>query len=334
MMRAIALLSGGMDSILAAKLIQDQGIEVIGINFDISFGKRRANLIGACGNAAKQLAKDIGIEFKIVDIGEEFLEVLENPKYGYGANMNPCIDCKILMLKKSKELLKELDAAFVVTGEVLAQRPMSQYRPALNLIKRDSGLEGLLLRPLCAKHLDETIPEKEGWVDRNKLKDFNGRSRKPQMELARELGIKNPPNASGGCLLTEALFVKKIKDLVDHKELTLENIELLKLGRHFRVSENSKLVVGRDQKENEFLEKIAQEDDYLFLPAVDIAGPTALGRGKFNQDLIKLAAGIICRYSDLAGKEQIDVLLRRNNTQESIIGVTKILETVLERIRI
>ncbi len=332
-MRALALLSGGMDSILAAKLIKDQGIEVIGVNFDISFGKRRANLIGASGNAAKQLAKDIGIEFKIVDIGQEFLGVLQNPKYGYGANMNPCIDCKILMLKKSRELLKELGASFVVTGEVLAQRPMSQYRPALNLIGKDSGLEGLLLRPLCAKHLDETIPEKEGWVDRNKLKDFNGRTRKPQMELAQELGIKNPPNASGGCLLTEPLFIKKIQDLIEHKELNLENIELLKIGRHFRLADSAKLVVGRDEKENAYLENSAKESDYLFLPPGDIAGPSALGRGKFSQELLKNCADIVCRYSDLGDKAGIKVLVRQG-LKENVIDVLNLPQEQLDKMRI
>jgi len=332
-MKALALISGGLDSILAAKLIKDQGIEVIGINFDISFGRRRGNIIGTCVNAAKELSQDIGIELKIIDIGNEFLKTLENPKYGFGSNMNPCIDCKILMLKKAKQLLKELDASFIVTGEVLAQRPMSQYRPALNLIEKDSGLEGLLLRPLCAKHLEETIPEKEGWVNRDKLKDFNGRSRKPQMELVKKMGIKNAPNASGGCLLTEPLFIKKLQDLIEHKELNLENIELLKIGRHFRLADKAKLIVGRDELENSYLEKIFQDKDYLFLPPEDVAGPSALARGELNQELIKDCAAIICRYSDLKDKNEIKVIVRHDVTDYTIESA-KLEEDKLVKMRI
>lgn len=332
-MRALALISGGLDSILAAKLIKDQGIEVIGINFDISFGRRRGNIIGTCANAAKELSQDIGIELKIIDIGNEFLKTLENPKYGFGSNMNPCIDCKILMLKKAKELLKELDASFIVTGEVLAQRPMSQYRPALNLIEKDSGLEGLLLRPLCAKHLEETIPEREGWVNRDKLKDFNGRSRKPQMELVKKMGIKNAPNASGGCLLTEPLFIKKLQDLIEHKELNLENIELLKIGRHFRLADKAKLIVGRDELENSYLEKIFQDKDYLFLPPEYVAGPSALARGELNQELIKDCAAIICRYSDLKDKNEIKVIVRHDVTDYTIESA-KLEEDKLVKMRI
>jgi len=333
-MRALALISGGLDSILAAKLIKDQGIEVVGINFDISFGRRRGNIIGTCANAAKELSESIGIEFKVVDIGDEFLKTLQNPKYGFGSNMNPCIDCKILMLNKARELLKELDASFVVTGEVLAQRPMSQYRPALNLIEKDSGLEGLLLRPLCARHLEETIPEREGWVDRNKLMDFNGRSRKPQMELVKKFGIKNAPNASGGCLLTEPLFIKKLQDLIEHKELTLENIELLKLGRHFRLADSAKLIVGRDEKENAYLENIASSNDFLFLPPPDVAGPSALAKGKLDQGLIKDCVDIICRYSDLKdNKTGIKVLVRHDNIENSIEAV-KLEEEKLIKMRI
>ena len=332
-MKALALISGGLDSVLAAKLIKDQGIEVIGINFDISFGRRRGNIIGTCANAAKELSEGIGIELKIVDIGNEFLKTLQNPKYGFGSNMNPCIDCKILMLRKSKELLKELGASFVVTGEVLAQRPMSQYRPALNLIEKDSGLEGLLLRPLCAKHLEETTPEKEGWVDRNKLMDFNGRSRKPQMELVKKLGIKNAPNASGGCLLTEPLFIKKLQDLIEYKELNLENIELLKIGRHFRLADSAKLIVGRDEKENIYLENVAKGNDYLFLPPDDIAGPSALGRGKFSQELLKTCADIICRYSDLRERTGIKVSIR-HGAAISIVEAANLSEEQLAKMRI
>jgi tRNA U34 2-thiouridine synthase MnmA/TrmU len=307
-MKAIALISGGLDSVLAARLIQDQGIVVIPLNFKIPFGhKNKRSSISQADIASRNLKR----ELKTVNLDEEFLEVIKNPRYGFGSNMNPCIDCKILMLAKAKELMPKLKAAFVITGEVLGQRPMSQHKQALKIIEQRSSLEGLVLRPLSAKLLPETIPEKEGWVDRSRLLNFSGRSRKPQMGLAKVLDIKDYPNPAGGCLLTDPQFAQRLKELLLHAELNIENIKLLKLGRHFRIAQDTKLVLGRDEKENGQLVHLAKEKDYLFFPTEDLAGPTALGRGNFNEELIKLACAITCRYCDSNGTMETEIVYKQ-----------------------
>jgi len=297
-MKAIALISGGLDSLLAAKIIQAQGIEILPINFKISFCKdNQRELIS--------LVRDnLGKELKIIDISKDFLKILKNPQYGYGKNINPCLDCKILMLKKAKKLMLNLGANFVVTGEVLGQRPMSQNKTALELITKKSGLAGLLLRPLSAKLLSPTIPEEKGWLKRENLLTIYGRSRKFQIALAKQLNLKNYFQPAGGCLLTDPGFSRRVKDLISHQELNLNNLELLKLGRHFRLSKKAKLIVGRNEKENYALIKFFKKGIYLFKPK-DILGPVALGIGRFNPDLIKLASSIVCRYSDLEDKKEV-----------------------------
>jgi tRNA U34 2-thiouridine synthase MnmA/TrmU len=295
-MKAIALISGGLDSILAAKVIQEEGIEVIPLNFKIPFCqlKKESN-----NYSLEQLVKDtLGLDLKTIDISDEFLKLIENPRYGFGSQVNPCIDCKILMLSKAKELLKDLDASFVITGEVLGQRPMSQNRSALDIISKRSGLEGLILRPLSAKILSETIPEIKGWIIREHLLNFGGRTRKPQIALAQKYKIKEYAQPAGGCLLTYADFAKRLKDLIKHKSVSLENIKLLKFGRHFRLSQEAKLIVGRNEKENQILVNLAQDNDYLFYPNEHLAGPTCLGRGEFNEGLFKISLGIASHYCD------------------------------------
>lgn len=332
MKKAIALISGGLDSALAAKLIKEQGIDIVPLNFKIPFCHRDKKI--SSKDKLCWVADNLGKDLKVVDIREEFLELLKNPKHGFGSNINPCIDCKILMLRKAKELMKEWNAAFVVTGEVLGQRPMSQYRRALEIIEKESGLEGLVLRPLSAKLLVPTIPEKEGWVCRDRLLDFSGRTRKPQMELAKILGIKDYPNPAGGCLLTDPEFTRRLKDLVTHQELTMDNIELLKIGRHFRLTPHTKLVVGRDEKENEGLLNLAQENDYLFLPNDELAGPTSLGRGVFGEDLVRLSCGITCRYCDLNGKTEAKIIYKKGQGEEKIIRISPIEENQLLKLRL
>ncbi|MFC1805135.1 tRNA 4-thiouridine(8) synthase ThiI [Candidatus Omnitrophota bacterium] len=300
-MKAFALISGGLDSRLAAKLISDQGIEVIKLNFKIPFRFRDKNP----PNPDQELLR--------VELREEFLQLIRNPAHGYGSNMNPCIDCKILMLKKAKELMPEADVKFVVTGEVLGQRPMSQNRQALETIARESGLEGLILRPLSAKLLPETIPEKQGWVNREKLFDYNGRNRRPQMELAERLNIREYAQPAGGCLLTDPGFAVRIKDLMRYGKLNPEGVELLKLGRHFRLSDKAKLVVGRDEGENHRIVSLAEEGDYIFSPGSELAGPSALGRGEFCEELIRLSCGITCRYCDLNGDLEADIQFYRKS---------------------
>jgi tRNA U34 2-thiouridine synthase MnmA/TrmU len=239
------------------------------------------------------------------------------------------------MLRKTKELMRGWNAAFVVTGEVLGQRPMSQHKQALETIVTESGLEGLVLRPLSARLLTETIPEKEGWIERNRLLNFSGRSRKPQMALAKKLGIKTYLQPAGGCLLTDPRFTNRLKDLISHQELNLDNIELLKIGRHFRISDKAKLVVGRDEKENEKLASLAQKEDYLFTPNEELAGPTSLGRGILNEELLKACCSITCRYCDSNGKSQAQIFYKKiSEKQEKSFEVCAIEDVRLQTLRI
>jgi len=307
-MKAIALVSGGLDSILAAKLVQELGIEVIAFHFVIPFCHRSKKNSPEGGRVLEFVRDNLGVPLSKIDVKDIFLEIIKKPAHGFGSNMNPCIDCKILMLRKAKEMMAELDAKFIITGEVLGQRPMSQHRQALLTIAKDSGLEGLVLRPLSAKLLEETIPEKEGWISRDKLLNFGGRGRSDQVKLAKDLDIKDFAQPAGGCLLTDPLFTKRLKELIKHGELDLDNIELLKVGRHFRLSADAKLVVGRDEGENEELMSLAKDGDYLFMPTEEMAGPTSLGRGGFNDELIKFSCAITCRYCDTDSLGGTDII--------------------------
>ena len=334
-MKAVSLISGGLDSTLATSLIKEQGIEIFALNFKTPFCLRDRKQTNGCHKFySKEAADNLGIELKIVNVTDEFFKIIKNPKYGYGANINPCIDCRILMFSKAREFMQETGAKFIVTGEVLGQRPMSQHKQALMIIEKESGLEGLVLRPLSAKLLPETIPEKEGWVDRNKLLDISGRTRRPQIELAKKIDIKDYPCASGGCLLTDPEFTKRIKELMLHEGLSLNNVELLKIGRHFRLSKEAKLIVGRNKKENERLINLAKVNDYLFIP-IDIAGPVALGRGNFAQDLIELSCRITCRYCDLNGKINAGIVYKRlPQEEEKLLEVQAIEDNKLAALRI
>ncbi len=323
-MKAIALISGGLDSLLAASLIKRQGIEVVGLKFKIPF----------CSNKRKT-PLELGIEIKEVDICDDFLDMVKDPSHGYGSNMNPCVDCKILMLRKAGELMKEYGASFIITGEVLGQRPMSQHKRALNNIVKKSGFEGLILRPLSARLLEETIPEKEGWVKRDALLNFSGRGRKQQISLAEDFGIKEYAQPAGGCLLTDSGFSGRLKDLMAHEGLNRNNVELLKLGRHFRLNDATKIIVGRDKEENKELLNLAQPDDYLFLPTDKLAGPTSLGRGDFNQELINISCAITCSYCDIDAADIGDIIYRRIPAKESrVLRIKPIDEDSLLSLRI
>ncbi len=334
-MKAIALLSGGLDSTLAIKVILEQGIEVIALNFTTPFClcNRRRDSCG--GYEAKKVTDKFGIKLKVFNLGEEYLEVVRNPKHGYGKNLNPCIDCRIFIQMKAKEYMEEIGASFLITGEVLGQRPMSQHRNALRTIEKESGLEGLVLRPLSARLLPETIPEKNGWVDRMKLLDISGRSRKPQIAKALEYGINDYPCPAGGCLLTDLGFSRRMRDLLEYTlEPLLNDIELLKLGRHFRLSKKAKLVVGRDEKENEELMRLAKEGDFLFRP-IEIKGPVGIGRGIFEDGDIDRGSRIIARYSDGRLNTKIDVSNQiLPEGKESLVAVVPLSEIELKEIRI
>jgi len=297
--KAIALLSGGLDSTLAVKLILDQGIEVEALNFVTPFCT--CNRKGRC--EARHVADELGIPCKTISLTEGFFRVIREPRYGYGSGMNPCLDCRILMFSRARERMEEIGAAFVFTGEVLGQRPMSQHRQAMRIIDRESGLDGRLLRPLSARLLEPTIPEKEGLVDREKLLAIQGRSRKPQMALAEEYGIADYPCPAGGCLLTDPGFARRMRDLVRFRpDFDLNDVNLLKVGRHFRLSPGAKAVVGRNEEENRRLQILARQGDFLF-EVKGCGSPITLLRGEAGEEEIHLAAAITARYSDAQGNE-------------------------------
>ena len=296
-MKALALFSGGLDSALAVKLVQQQGIEVVAVNFASPFCLCSK---GGCGVAG--LAKQLGIPLKVVGVGRDYLTMLRNPKYGYGRNMNPCIDCRIFMFKKALRISKNIGASFLFTGEVLNERPMSQRVKALEIIEKETGLEGKIVRPLSAKLLPETEAEKRGWVDREKLLGISGRSRKEQIQLAKDLSLRGYPCPAGGCLLTYKEFAAKVRDLLIHKkQVTVEDINLLKIGRHFRFGKN-KIVVGRNEAENRQLMRLKGKSDYCF-EVPDCGSPIALLQGRKTKAAVEKAAALALRYSDLKGGE-------------------------------
>ena len=294
-MKSIALLSGGLDSTLAAKIVIEQGVDLEAVNFITVFCTCTTR--GATCLASQKAVETLGIPLRVFNVSDEYLGVVKHPKHGYGRNMNPCIDCRIFMLKKAKAYMEESGAAFIVTGEVLGQRPMSQRRDAMRLIEKEAGLEGLILRPLSANVLPITIPEKEGWVDRKKLLNFQGRSRKPQIELAEHYGIHDYPCPAGGCLLTDPGFAKRMKDLMRHQpDFSLNDVHLLKMGRHFRLSDGVKLVVGRNEEENRKIETFVKGKDIL-LKVSNFPGPVSLLRGKLDAGDVERAAAITAHYS-------------------------------------
>ncbi|MBN1626773.1 MAG: tRNA 4-thiouridine(8) synthase ThiI, partial [Deltaproteobacteria bacterium] len=242
-MRALSVFSGGLDSILAAEIIRRMGIDVQAIFFETPF---------FTSARARDAAYAINLPIKIIDITDRHLDIIKNPVHGYGNNMNPCIDCHSLMSRIAGEMMEKEGAGFIITGEVLGQRPMSQNRASLSIIDKLSGVQGLILRPLSAKHLAVTVPEEKGWVKREDLMDISGRSRKPQIELAKRFNITKYPSPGGGCLLTEHVFSRRLRDLMSFSPvLEKRDIELLKTGRHFRINHGAKAVIGRNEEENE-----------------------------------------------------------------------------------
>ncbi len=283
---------------LAAELIRAQGIDVLALFFETPF---------FTSQRAKASARTMGLTFKVIDITERHLEVVKHPEHGYGGNMNPCIDCHALMFRIAGEMLESEDASFIFTGEVMGQRPMSQNKKALRLIAAESGLQGLLLRPLSAKCLSPTIPEEKGWVQRDRLKGFQGRSRKPQMKMASDLELGEYPAPAGGCMLTEKGFSRRLKDLLSSKaEVAVNHLETLKLGRHFRISIDSKVVVGRNKRENERLRDLAAKEDVI-LNTVSVPGPTVLMSGSLLTETIDPATRITLSYSDAKEGETQEV---------------------------
>jgi len=324
-MKAVALLSGGLDSTLAAKVILEQGIELEALNFLTVFCNCTHR--GETCLASKKAVEGLGIPLKVLNVSEEYLEVVKHPKHGYGRNMNPCIDCRIFMLKKARDYMQTAGAAFIITGEVLGQRPMSQRREAMRLIDREADLEGLILRPLSAKFLPASLPEVKGWVDRQKLLNISGRSRKPQIKLAEQYGIRDYPCPAGGCLLTDPNFAKRMRDLMVHKpHFTLNDVHLLKIGRHFRFSTDLKLVVGRNEDDNQKLQTFAREKDVL-MKVHRYAGPLSLLRGEISQPGIERAAAITVRYGKAKDLPTIEVHYQRAGEEtEQAVSVSAMAE--------
>lgn len=321
--RAIALLSGGLDSTLSAKIVMKEGIEVIGVHFYTGFSViERKRLLGCFKETIfSKTIQQLQIPLEIIDISEGYLDVVLNPKYGYGANANPCLDCKIYMFKKAKELLKEFNAKFIVTGEVLGQRPMSQQRHQLMIIEKETGLKGLILRPLSQKLLPETIPEKEGWVKRENLYDIRGRSRKVQMKLAEEFGIKEYPQPAGGCcFLTEETYGRRFFDYLKYnakEKFTRKEAMLLAFGRHFRISEKTKAIVGRNEKENRVLQQLS-EGKMMCYPK-DMKGPVMLLDQSADDDELKKACGILARYCKKGEEKVLIKVLSKEGEKEVLI---------------
>ena len=317
-MKAISLFSGGLDSILATRLIADQGIDVEALHLKTVFWGKYDDKLNL--SLLEDLACQAKARLSMIEADEEYLNVVKNPAHGYGKNLNPCIDCKIFILKKAKEYMLKNGASFLITGEVLGQRPMSQHRSVLNTIENASGAEGIIVRPLSAKFFKVSIPEQKGWIDRDKLLAIKGRSRKPQITLAKEFGIERFPNSAGGCLLADRAFSDKMRDMIKYeKDFQANDISLVKNGRAFRVSLHAKLVVGREEKQNSLLLDLARDTDYSFR-TVDIPGPVGIGRGLFDKETINMAARIVARYSDSRPGSKVSILCKKHqgDVEESI----------------
>ena len=290
---------------IAIKLIADQGIDVIAVHIKTGFGGTKD-----VTDILEERAKMAGATFKVIDVREEYLQkILFDPKYGYGKNFNPCIDCHGYMFKVAKGVMEDLGASFVVTGEVLGQRPMSQRADALQQVSKlaEDTEERLILRPLCAKLMEPTTPEIEGWVDREKLLDISGRSRERQLALVEEYGWEEYESPGGGCLLTEAHYSDRIREFVRHDEFTVSDIDLLKFGRHFRLPDGAKLVVGRNKEDNEGLQKV---DQTKYLPIkLPIAGPFSLMSREASPEDKALAAKLAITYARSSADESYEVLV-------------------------
>jgi hypothetical protein len=324
--KAIGMFSGGLDSRLALKLMQQQEVTVTALHFYTGFcianRNRRVGRLkkASARNEALEAGADLGVPVEVIDIAQEYMSVVLNPRYGYGSGMNPCVDCRIFMLRQAKTFMEQAGAHFVFTGEVLGQRPKSQHRRQLRTIERESGLEGLLLRPLSARLLRPTVPEKKGWVDRSQLLAISGRSRKQQIALAERFDLGDYPQPSGGCcLLPDASFARRLRDFLGHnpkEAVTPEQMALLAVGRHFRLDENVKVIVGRDEGENNYL-AFAGADHWQF-STLDHPGPIALAADPLAPTYLDQIASLVASYSDGKHEPEVRVQVRCNSHEETL----------------
>ena len=281
--KAVALLSGGLDSTLAVKMMIDQGIDVTAVHFTSVFCNCSPKTAG-CKMHARKVAEEFYVPIHVIHKGMDYIKMVENPPHGHGSAINACIDCRIYMLRKVKEMMPELDASFVITGEVLGQRSMSQQRHTIRLIEKESRLQDLILRPLSAQHFEPTLPERERIVDRDKLLNFSGRGRKPQFELAENLGVTDYPCPAGGCLLTDKVIAARLRDLFVHTaDYNQTDLVLLTLGRHYRLHPDLKIILGRKQEENERLISLVKDGQSVFEPE-NFRGPTILAVGRLDEE--------------------------------------------------
>ena len=313
MVRCIALLSGGLDSMLAIRLMQDQDIEVEALNFKTMFT--------CCQDTSAQAARSLGVPMTIIGQEDDYLDLVREPQYGYGKGANPCVDCRIYMFERARTFMEEMDAQFIISGEVVGQRPMSQKRRDLDTISHHADLEDLLLRPLSAKLLHPTLPEREGWVDRQQLYDFQGRSRKGLIELAKQLGLNDIPTPSTGCALTEPRFSQKVFDLISApNESRRWDFELLKVGRHFRHDAHTKIVVGRNETENSHLQYLHGQPDATsdaLLRPENFLGPLALIIGRLSDEVLEFAGALTLRYAKRFDPE--DALIRVDRRDQAYV---------------
>jgi hypothetical protein len=329
MVKALALYSGGLDSILAILVMRQQNIPITAVTFVTGFGCYQTEHIR---DIACMTAKNFGFELITCDITAKFLDIVRLPKFGYGKNMNPCLDCKILMLREAKKLMQQVGANFIVTGEVLSQRPMSQRRDTFPVLDRESGLAGFVLRPLSAQLLKPTEPETCGWVDRQRLYAFYGRSRKPQIALAQDFGLVDYPQPAGGCLLTDPIYARKLRQLLHEKPgATLQEISLLRIGRHFRMSSDVTVIIGRDHCDNAALDaKIPSDVPRLFVEG--FGSPLSVVLGRFDAHVLQTAAALTARYSSARIHAKVTVTCMIGEDR-SLLEVTPASEDLIERLR-
>lgn len=328
--KAVALISGGLDSMLAAKVVIEQGIQVEGVNFYTGFchsghtsAIRNNKKNKPLRNDALWVAEQLGIPLHIVDIVEPYKQVLLNPKHGYGKNINPCLDCKIFMVEKAVEWMEENGFDFIITGEVVGQRPKSQRRETMPIVAKQSGADDKLLRPLCAKILPPTLPEREGWVNREQLYDFHGRNRKPQLALAEQFSFNDFAQPAGGCcVLTDGNYTERLTDMWKHrgtKDYEMDDIIILKAGRHIRPAENYKLIVSRDESENNFLSGYRKQ--YINLHSTSHRGPLVLIDGTPSEQDLELAAKITARFCSGRDGSEITIKITRLDGSEQTLEV-------------